>query len=242
MSNKYKYILYYYSLCPFSRKIRYILSEFGINYTKKEVEFWEKKDRDILCKYSYIAQPPILFDVDKNISYIDSYIIADILINDYDNNTKKDNKSFFYNFYSDNQRDKIEIQKLEMIFDKNFYFDITRPILEEKVYNNFIYGNMYKPNNLRIKSAIAKINDYLEYIQTLLLNNNYLVGLYFTLADITVATHLSLLDYFGEIAWDKFYSLKEWYLPIKSKPAFRNILDDKIPYLIPSKYYKQLDF
>ena len=50
----------------------------------------------------------------------------------------------------------------------------------------------------------------------------------FTIADISAAASISIIDYLGEIKWKDYSYAKEWYARIKSRPSFRKILEDKI--------------
>jgi glutathione S-transferase len=63
-----------------------------------------------------------------------------------------------------------------------------------------------------------------------------------TIADLAVAAHLSALDYFGEVPWTDFPHTAEWYGRIKSRPAFRTLLADRVPGQPPTASYAELDF
>jgi glutathione S-transferase len=63
-----------------------------------------------------------------------------------------------------------------------------------------------------------------------------------TIADLAVAAHLSALDYFGEVPWTEFPNTAEWYIRIKSRPAFRTLLADRVPGQPPTPSYAELDF
>ena len=63
-----------------------------------------------------------------------------------------------------------------------------------------------------------------------------------TIADITASAHLSVLDFLGEVPWDKYPEVKEWYAQIKSRPSFRPILADRVLGYSPPIYYADLDF
>jgi len=62
-----------------------------------------------------------------------------------------------------------------------------------------------------------------------------------TIADLAVAAHLSSLDYFGEVPWSEFPHATEWYIRIKSRPAFRTLLADRVPGQPPTPSYAELD-
>ena len=63
-----------------------------------------------------------------------------------------------------------------------------------------------------------------------------------TLGDLAVAAHLSALDYFGEVPWSDHPTANEWYVRMKSRPAFRSILSDRVPGQPPVANYAELDF
>ncbi|MEI9929615.1 MAG: hypothetical protein WDM89_03355 [Rhizomicrobium sp.] len=57
-----------------------------------------------------------------------------------------------------------------------------------------------------------------------------------------MAAHLSALDYFGEVPWSEFPQAGEWYVRMKSRPAFRSLLADRLPGQPPVMHYAELDF
>lgn len=69
-----------------------------------------------------------------------------------------------------------------------------------------------------------------------------LAGKHCSVADLALAANLSALDYFGEIKWDDFPPMHEWYMRIKSRPAFHSLLTDNVPGQRPSMNYAELDF
>ncbi len=62
-----------------------------------------------------------------------------------------------------------------------------------------------------------------------------------TLGDLAIAASLSALDYFGEVPWTEFPAAAEWYIRVKSRPAFRSLLADRIPGQPPMAHYAELD-
>ena len=71
---------------------------------------------------------------------------------------------------------------------------------------------------------------------------NLLVGDVMTIADLAAASHLSVADYLGDIAWDDVPDAKAWYQRIKSRPSFRSLLADQVRGMPPSSQYSELDF
>jgi glutathione S-transferase len=80
------------------------------------------------------------------------------------------------------------------------------------------------------------------YFNWLFANRAWLTGDTMTLADFALAAHLSTLDYLGDIDWDKAGETRDWYSRIKSRPAFRTLLNDRVVAMPPQKGYADLDF
>lgn len=212
-----------------------MLDEIKIAYKKIEVKPYEKNNEFI--KLNTLNETPVLVDNSNGIKVVDSYIIADYLKNlEYRNFTDLKDE-----FFGSDLNEELEINRLQMLFDKNFYNDITKPILYEKVYSTFDENKKYYSNNI-INKVILNLNAYVEYMEFLLTKNKWLAGEKFSLADISAATELSVIDYFGHVNWRKFFKLKEWYNIIKSKKGFNDILNDKLPGFNPYISYNKIDF
>lgn len=229
------YILYHYPLCPFSRKIRFLLDDMGLSYKLEEVKFW-KRDKSLL-QLNPASEVPVLVDEKNNIVLVDSFVIAEYL----DATHKEHDDLLKIPYLSNNEVEKAEIRRLEMWFDKKFYNEVSKYILEERVYNTFLEKTP-EINTKRLKAGQKNLGPHLRYIEFLLDKRKWLAGENFSIADIAAATQISSLDYLGEISWSKYKILKDWYLTIKSKTAFHGILRDKIEGFKPSKYYSELDF
>ena len=70
----------------------------------------------------------------------------------------------------------------------------------------------------------------------------WLAGDEFSLADIAAAAHLSVIDYLGDVPWERHEAARDWYARIKSRPSFRPLLADYIAGVPPPKHYADLDF
>ena len=62
------------------------------------------------------------------------------------------------------------------------------------------------------------------------------------LADFALAAHLSSLDYLGDVDWETSIETRQWYARIKSRPAFRTLLGDRVAGMPPHTGYADLDF
>jgi len=63
-----------------------------------------------------------------------------------------------------------------------------------------------------------------------------------SLADFALAAHISTLDYLGDIDWSGAGETRNWYARLKSRPAFRPLLGDRLVGLPASATYADLDF
>ena len=93
-----------------------------------------------------------------------------------------------------------------------------------------------------IQAARENLKRYFKYIDWLAARRSYLGGRSLSVADLTVAAHLSVLDYLGEMAWENYPDAKLWYAKIKSRPSFSSLLNDKLAGIMPSSTYANLDF
>ena len=82
----------------------------------------------------------------------------------------------------------------------------------------------------------------MEHISWLADHRNWLAGNEITIADMAAAAQISCVDYTGTIDWEQYPIAKDWYVRIKSRPSFREILDDRVPDMPPAKHYANLDF
>jgi glutathione S-transferase len=85
-----------------------------------------------------------------------------------------------------------------------------------------------------LRTALAEVGGMAE-------RNGCLASRDCSLGDLAVAANLSAIDYFGEVPWSEFPAAAEWYMRIKSRPAFRTLLADRVPGQPPAAHYPDLD-
>jgi len=117
--------------------------------------------------------------------------------------------------------------------------EVTRYILEEKIVKREQRGTP-EPQVLRV--AKANLAEHLLYFNWLFATRQWLAGSSMTLADFALAAHLSSLDYLGDVAWDASAETRQWYARIKSRPAFRTLLQDRVAGMPAAAGYADLDF
>ncbi|MBR1903665.1 MAG: glutathione S-transferase family protein [Alphaproteobacteria bacterium] len=219
-------LLVHNSVLPQCRKIRVIMAEKKMLFVLKEENPW-RLSKDIM-KINPAGELPI-FIFDGNI-IAGNYAITEFLEETYTQNR----------LIQGNNKERAEIRRLTDWFDNKFYRDVYQYIAGEKIYKRFVLHQ--PPESKRIKAGVNNLRFHMEYIDWIVERNNYLVGSELSLADISAAAQLSVIDYLGDVPWEDFKNAKLWYSKIKSRPSFKEILNDRIKGIYPSKHYEDLDF
>ena len=224
------YKLYHHILCPFSRKVRAHMNSKHLEYELVAENFWLKRNDFIALNPA--GQVPILLDQESDSVICGSNIIIEYL------EEKHQDKN---NFLGDSFVKKAETRRIQDWFDHKFFAEVTDPVLNERYLNRFLpYAKA--PNSNILAIARSNLSVHFGYIDYLLETRKYLAGDMITVADFSAAAQISVLDYFSDINWQHFDSVKDWYSLIKSHKAFNEILQDNIAAITPPQWYAKLDF
>lgn len=219
-------LLVHSSLLPQCRKIRIMMAEKKILFFLKEENPWTLS-KDIM-KINPAGELPI-FIFDGNI-VAGNYAITEFLEETYTQNR----------LINGNNKQRAETRRLTDWFDNKFHREVFQYIVGEKIYKRFSLRQ--PPESKRIIIGSNNLRFHMEYIDWIIERNNYLAGNDFSLADISAAAQLSVIDYLGDVPWDDYKNAKLWYSKVKSRPSFKEILNDRIKGIYPSKHYTNLDF
>jgi len=219
-------LLVHSSLLPQCRKIRIMMAEKKILFFLKEENPWTLS-KDIM-KINPAGELPI-FIFDGNI-VAGNYAITEFLEETYTQNR----------LINGNNKQRAETRRLTDWFDNKFHREVFQYIVGEKIYKRFSLRQ--PPESKRIIIGSNNLRFHMEYIDWIIERNNYLAGNDFSLADISAAAQLSVIDYLGDVPWDDYKNAKLWYSKVKSRPSFKEILNDRIKGIYPSKHYTDLDF
>jgi glutathione S-transferase len=137
---------------------------------------------------------------------------------------------------------RAEVRRLAAWFDDKFAQEVSVSLVLEKILKRNLYKDHSGPNSAVLRLIKTYIHEHLTYISWLVDRRKWLAGDEFSLADVTAAAHLSVVDYLGDVPWDKHELAKDWYARIKSRPTFRALLSDRLPGIAPSSHYGDLDF
>ena len=214
-------------LDPFSRKIRIVLGEKKITASLAVEPIWERRHE--FLSINPAGTVPVFIE-DDGTTISTSQAIAEYL-----EETSKEPALIFGTALQ-----RAEIRRLCNWFDVKFNTEVTEYLLGEKLMKRFL--GLGEPSSETIRAGYANIDTHLGYIEYLAEQRAWLAGENFSLADITAASHISCIDYLGDIAWEDYQQAKQWYARIKSRPSFRPLLQDLIPGTQPPAHYKNLDF
>lgn len=221
--------LYHYWLCPFSRKVRLILAEKKLDFELEAEEMWERRPE--FMDLNPAGKVPVLVDLNGTV-VVDSMAIAEYLDEAYPDRL----------LIGVGLAHRAEVRRLTAWFDDKFSQEVSMSLVLEKVLKRHLYKDHSGPNSPILRLIKTYIHEHLTYISWLIDRRKWLAGDEFSLADVTAAAHLSVVDYLGDVPWDKYELAKDWYARIKSRPSFRALLSDRLPGRIPPPHYEDLDF
>ncbi|MGN7678634.1 MAG: glutathione S-transferase family protein [Anaplasma sp.] len=218
--------LYSFSPCPFSRKVRVLLREKDIDFSIVEENPWKRRREFIAV--NPVCQVPVL--VSGRDVIIDSQAICEY-IEEIHHGSSRMGRS---------PQERATVRQLVHWIDGKFYHEVTRYVISEKIAKRYIkHGD---PDPSLIRASMSNLHPHIKYFEYLIDTNGWLASREFTLADIALSAHVSLLDYLSVFPWDTSPILREWYSLVKSKPSFSQILEDRISGFNPPEHYSQLDF
>jgi glutathione S-transferase len=219
--------LYHLPFSANSRLVRIALLEKKIDVKLIVERIWERRDSFLALNPE--GQVPVLL-TNENISLSGAFVIIEWLEDMSSENSLIGNDINF----------RAEARRIMLWFNNKFSLEVESSIVYEKIMKVFMSKGNPDTNILRVgrKNLIT----HMQYIDWLSKNRDWLAGNSYSIADISASANLSILDYLGEIQWKDYSYAKEWYARVKSRPSFRSLLLDKIPGLLPPKYYSDLDF
>ena len=219
--------LYQFPLCPFSRKLRLMMSEKGIGYELWRENPWER--RDDFLKMNAAVRTPVLHDPEKDLTLCDSRAICEYLEETVDHNP----------MIRGSAAERAEVRRLVALFDENFFEDVTAPFLHERMKKRLILRQ--SPDSRMLREAMKLAHEHLYYIDYLIDRRPWLAGATMSLADLAAAAQISVVDYLGGIDWSSHDQSRGWYSVFKSRPSFRPLLSERMDVIQPPAHYGDVD-
>lgn len=227
--------LTHYPLCPFSRAIRIVLGEMSVGVESIEERPWEW--RQSFLAVNPAGELPVLA-IDNGPVLMGSYSISEYLaelMRDYAE------QGFNPPLFPGSIDDRAEIRRLVDWFHGKLYREVTRELLEERVFGH-LKGNGHAPDPAMLRAVRANLRYHLSYVNYLADTRSWLAGPELSYADAAAAAHISIADYLDEANWEGFPAAKAWFARMKSRPSMRSLLADRVPGIAPAASYANLDF
>lgn len=225
--------LLHYPLCAFSRSIRLALDECGVEVDAVEERPWEW--RQAFVELNPAGSLPVLV-TDEAGPITGAYAISEYL-----DETMEDGGAKGFRPFPGDAVERAEVRRLVDWFHRKFQDEVTGYLVDEKVFRRF-GPNSASPDMDAMRAGHDNMRYHLAYIGHLAETRSWLAGSALSFADLAAAAHLSTLDYLGEVPWEDCEAAKNWYALLKSRPSFRQLLQDRVPGFIPSGTYADLDF
>jgi len=220
-------LLYHFPLDPGSRFVRVLLGERKLDFALREERVWERRaaflDLNAACEVPVLveAEGPTVVGAVPIAEYIDETTPGDALV-------------------GIGAPHRAEVRRLVAWFLGKFDREVTRYLLGQKIVGRLSGRGV--PDASQIRAGLENVKLHIDYVGWLAEHRNWLAGDRFSLADIAAGAQLSVIDYLGDVAWDKKPAAKDWYQRIKSRPSFRPLLGDRITGAPPPPHYADLDF
>lgn len=223
--------LYHLPISPACRKVRLVLAEKQLPFELIEERDWERRPEFLALNPA--GEVPVLLDEDGAV------VVGAMPICEYLEETAEG-----MSLLPEDAQERAETRRLVDWFDRKFATEVGDGLIYEKVMRRFLSAaeGGGAPDMSIVRTGLHNLRYHLDYICYLMEDRSWLAGEKMTLADLTAAAHLSCLDYVGDVPWAQYQGAKNWYVRIKSRPSFRQILADHVPGMPPPKLYANLDF
>jgi glutathione S-transferase len=223
--------LHHFPLDPASRQVRLALGEKRLTFGEEVVRYWEQPKAFIALNPSGLT--PVLVEQPSSgeaLVVCEARAILEHLAGEAPD----------HDLMGATPAERAETRRLMLWFDRKFDNEVDAYLLHEKLEKRLLKSGAPDLYNMRQGRDAMRV--HLAYLEKLLGARDWLAGRRMSHADFAAASHLSVLDYFGDVPWRDFGQVKTWYMKIKSRPAFRPLLLDRWPGLPPSSHYDDLDF
>ena len=220
--------LFQFPLCPFSRKVRLVLGEKGIAHELVRETPWERRDE--YMDLHPAGETPVLVEADLGITLIGSQPIVEY----FDETVDK------MPVIHGNAAARAEIRRLTAWFDEKLFREVVEPLMNERMRKRLVSHE--SPDTGVLRQAMKVANNHLDYIDYLLDHRRWMAGAGLSLADFAAAAQLSVIDYLGALDWRGHKQTRDWYAVMKSRPAFRPLLGERMEVIVPPAHYDKVDF
>ncbi len=218
-----------------SRFVRLILGEYGERAELVDERPWERRPEFLALNPA--ATVPVLVE-DSGPGIVGGMVAAEYL---------DETRGAFQRerrLLAEKPAERAEIRRLTEWFLGKMDSEVTRYLVRERIFKLEMRANEGggSPDASAIRAARANLKNHMRYIGWLAESRNWLSGPKLSYADLAAASAVSILDYLGEVSWEEEPAAKDWYMRMKSRPAFRPFLAERVRGLPPAAHYPELDF
>lgn len=221
--------LWHWPIDPLARTVRLVLGEKNWDFEPIVIKPWVS-DLE-LAALAPGASAPALLDTDAEVK---TSAVGTLAICEYIEEAEPNPRLLPFI-----AGEKAEARRLWQWAEESFA-GINNTLLAERV-SQWVRREQ-APNSAALRQGAHALKNRMTFLDALAGERPYLAGRNLTIADLSVAAHLSAYDYFGDVPWDLTPDLKAWYSRIKSRPCFRPLLTDRVDGVKPVKHYGDLDF
>jgi glutathione S-transferase len=227
------FYLFHAPFDPLSRFIRLALYEFQQEFTLIDENIYARREEFLILNPACTV-PVLLVDEILPLSFVPS--IAEYLQESF--------SSPHLSLMPEHPIGRAEVRRLTSWFNEKFYKEVSQPFVHEMIEKRFLSQEQGggAPDMTVLRATRHNIKYHVTYINWLMQKRSTLAGDILSFADLAAAAHVSVLDYFGDVPWEENPHAKLWYARIKSRPAFRALLSERVVGMQPVSYYSDLDF
>lgn len=226
-----------YSLCPFSRSTRLALAELDIHFDLGEELPWAW--RPAFLALNPAGDLPVL-ELGDGLVVSGVYAISEYLG---ETARRAPPEERVCDLFPGSDEDRAEVRRLVDWFHRKLDREVTRDLLREKVEGRLRPERAStRPDPELMRALRANLRYHMSYVGYLADQRRWLAGDEMSFADLAAAGHLSCLDYLDEVPWQSYPSARDWYVRLKSRPSFRQLLAERVAGIAPPAHYDNLDF
>ena len=223
-------VLFHFPFDPGSRTARLALGEAKVAFSETPVKPWEADSpiRDL----NPSGMPPVfqLLEAGRTLTLCEPAAILGWI----------EDRSREPVLLSVDPVERAETRRLVTWFDRRFTDEVDGVLLHERMEKPLL--RLGAPEARALRAGREALRHHLDLLEAMASEREWLAGRRLGQADLVAASHLSVLDYFGEVSWSAWPALKTWYMKLKSRPCFRALLADRFPGVPASGHYADLDF
>ena len=218
-------------LDPASRMVRIALAEKGLPAELEETRPWD--EREHIAALNPAGAIPVL--VDETSDGEEHAIAPASVIMEY-----LEERYPAPALFPTGAENRAETRRLISWFTQKFENDVVTFIVRERIDKRLMRRG--QPDYDLLRAGLESLDWHFDYFGWLLDQRNWFAGDAYSAADIAAAGFISCVDYVDAVPWDRFPAVKEWYARIKSRPAMRPILRDRVEGMPPPRHYADPDF